>query len=90
MLSLYSKSIDQVFLSSIKSLNYNYISNCDIGVNLIIFDKNIHKNEVKAHIATPPHPKSKLHEVLKTRAPNRLCAARVYPLVAIKPSTVPS
>ena len=70
--------------------NVNYISNCDIGVNLMIFDKNIHKNEVKAHIATPPHPKSKLHEVVKTRAHNKLCAARAEPFAVTKPSTVPS
>ena len=47
------------------SLNHHppYIKSWDNGVNLMSFDRNIQKSDASAQSATPPHPKSKLHEV---------------------------
>jgi hypothetical protein len=56
-----------------------YISNCESGVNLMSFDKKIHKNDASAHKATPPHPKSSEYDVLKIRAPKRFWAIRAEP-----------
>lgn len=83
-----------------KALQYNltklfqvlwlYIKSCDNGVNLMSFERKIQKNDASAHKATPPHPKSKLQDVLKILAPSKFCAIRAEPRAAISPSTVPS
>lgn len=72
------------------SMTSVYIKSCDRGVNLMSFDKNIQKNDANAHRATPPHPKSNDHEVLKIRAPSKFWAIRAEPRAATSPSTVPS
>lgn len=78
-----TKSVQICFL-------YIYINKWDNGVNLMSFDKKIQKKDANAHNATPPQPKSKLHDVLKILAPSKFCAIRADPLAATSPSTVPS
>lgn len=61
----------------------------DIGLNRMIFDRSIHNTEVITVRTTPPHPKSKDHDVVNTRAANNVSG--VLPLKGITtPSTVPS
>lgn len=55
----------------------------------MIFDNNIHKTEVMTHNITPPHPKSKDQDVVKTRA-GRRCFIPFAPIGLTTPSGVVS
>lgn len=61
------------------------------GLYRMILESRIHSTEVMAQSTTPPHPKSRLHEVRKMRAPSSgLAIMATPPGRATIPSTVPS
>lgn len=61
----------------------------DIGLNLMIFDKSIHKMEVITDRTTPPHPKSNDQDVVKIR-PCNSSNIPLPPIGTTTPSAAPS
>lgn len=81
--------VDFVILEWPICIHNNQLIMLDMGLNRMIFESRIHNIEVITVSTTPPHPKSRDHDVVNTRAVNKL-SSTFPPKGITTPSTVPS